>query len=199
VTLDSNSQNNFDLLGFDFQSAMALLGDNEELYITVLHRFLDQYNTVPNQLLSLSMLTDKEELQRIAHTIKGLAATIGANDLHVKAKATEYAIREGREPRLLTLSTELTECLKKIAEYFSHTGTNENSGSASSVDAEQKYSIAGLLNELDKGRFIPDQELQQFKPMLNSALDSNSLEKILEAIQTLDYSEAIQILRRFQG
>lgn len=118
MTSNNSSQDNLDLLGFDVKSAIALLGDNEELYIIVLKRFFDEYSAVPKKLISLSMITDKEELQRAAHTIKGLAATIGASDLHIKAKATEYAIREGREPMLLTLSDALTECLKKIEGFF---------------------------------------------------------------------------------
>lgn len=196
VAVEKDSQNNLDLLGFDVKSAMALLGGNEELYITVLHRFLDQYRATPDQLLNLSIVTEKEELQRIAHTIKGLAATIGANDLQIKAKATEYAIRDGREPMLLTLSDALTACLRKIEGYVTHTQSDDNLESTATSQPEQKYSISGLLNELGRGRFIPKQELQQFEPILSNALDANSLAKTMKAIQTLDYSTAIQILQR---
>lgn len=123
MSVERSSLNNLDVLGFDVKSAVALLGDNEELYIRVLQRFFDAYRQEPEKLLSLSTITDKEELQRTAHTIKGLAASIGASDLHIKAKATEYAIREGREPMLLTLNSALTDCLKRIEGYLNHVDT----------------------------------------------------------------------------
>ena len=198
MNLDSNLQNDYGLLGFDVKSALALLGGSEELYMEILRRFFDDYGSVPTTLLSLSILTDKEELQRIAHTIKGLAATIGAIDLQLKAKSTEYAIQEGREPMLVTLSKALTECLEKIEGYLAQTEAFDNLESAPikpTNEPDEKYTIARLIGELEKVRFIPEQELRRYEPVLCRSLDSNSRVKVLQAIQTLDYPSAIQILQ----
>lgn len=192
MSSNNTSQADFDILGFDVTSAMALLGDNEDLYITVLQRFYDNYRNVPDQLTTLSIITDKEELQRTAHTIKGLAATIGAVDLHIKAKATEYAIREGREPMLLTLKEALSDCLDKIACYFA----KKNGGAITEKQPPkfEKYSVEALVEHLSKRRYLSDDELDKYKAALKTYLDDTELARTLDAIKDLNYDIAMQII-----
>lgn len=83
------------LPGFDTDGALKLLAGNQKLYVNVLKRFHGQYassyETLANTLLSGQ---DFAEIQREAHTIKGLSGTIGHPELQEKAMQLEMSIKD---------------------------------------------------------------------------------------------------------
>ena len=84
-----------ELPGFDTAAALRLLGNNEKLYTNVLKRFRGQY-AGNYESLADAMLhgEDWETVQREAHTIKGLAGTIGHPGLQQTAMELELAIKD---------------------------------------------------------------------------------------------------------
>lgn len=83
-----------DLPGFDTVSALKLLGNNVKLYRSVLQRFLGQYVGAYDALsVLLSKGEDAAAIQVQAHSIKGLAGSIGHPDLHQAALNLEHAFR----------------------------------------------------------------------------------------------------------
>ena len=76
--------------------AICRLGGLEDLYIKSVKRFQSSYhdsNVVFSGLISQKRY---EEAKTFAHSLKGLAATLGMQDLHSCCEAIEYAIKEGR-------------------------------------------------------------------------------------------------------
>lgn len=84
-----------DLPGFDTSAALRLLGNNEKLYVNVLKRFRGQY-AGNYEILADTMLhsEDWETIQREAHTIKGLAGTIGHPGLQQAALELEMGVKD---------------------------------------------------------------------------------------------------------
>lgn len=85
-----------DLPGFDSETALKLLGNNKKLYVTVLQRFYSQYSGSNYEKLSNLLLAgdDLAGIQREAHTIKGLAGTIGHPALQQLATELESIAKD---------------------------------------------------------------------------------------------------------
>lgn len=79
-----------ELPGFDIEGALKLLANNKKLYSSVLKRFAAQYSGTMDDIIStINAGTDFEVITREAHTIKGLAGTIGHPVLQAAALALE--------------------------------------------------------------------------------------------------------------
>lgn len=83
------------LPGFDTAAALRLLADNEKLYVSVLKRFHAQYAGSYEALAdTLTSGEDFAAIQREAHSIKGLAGTIGHPELQQAALDLELSIKD---------------------------------------------------------------------------------------------------------
>ena len=77
----------------DTDEAIARLGGNTQLYCDVLTSFLQDLTGQPDQLDALLSSGDQAGAVRLLHTLKGLAATVGATDLSAVAKTTEQSVK----------------------------------------------------------------------------------------------------------
>ena len=67
--------------GFAVEKALRNMAGNKELYRTVAGNFCAQYSSI-NELIKSALEQDSvNDLQRLVHTVKGLAGTIGNEDL----------------------------------------------------------------------------------------------------------------------
>ena len=82
------------LEGFETGKALARLGNNERLYIKLLRQFLEFYGDSEAEFKAALEAGDEETAKRVAHTLKGLASSIGANDLSNAAGQLERAFIE---------------------------------------------------------------------------------------------------------
>jgi signal transduction histidine kinase/DNA-binding NarL/FixJ family response regulator/HPt (histidine-containing phosphotransfer) domain-containing protein len=78
--------------GLDVDHAIMLLGGSVPLYRQVLRRFSESQAGFAVQLSRLHALGQRTEALRLAHTLKGLAATIGAAALRDGCAAYELAL-----------------------------------------------------------------------------------------------------------
>jgi two-component system, sensor histidine kinase and response regulator len=84
--------------GFNFAAAKKRLGLDEAFFLKLLNDFNDKYADFDEQLAVLVKDDDRDGAGRLAHTISGLAGTIGAEELQVAAKDLETAIKKGDTP-----------------------------------------------------------------------------------------------------
>ena len=80
---------------FNVEAALGRLDDNHKLLVKLLRMFKDEHaHDIQKIELALGH-TDQEVAHRLAHSLKGVAATIGAEQLALAAKGLEQAIRNG--------------------------------------------------------------------------------------------------------
>ena len=79
------------LPGLDVEAGIASASGNRRLYRRLLGKFTAQYAAAPETLRRWLDAGRVEEARQLAHTIKGAAATLGANDLHPAVRALETA------------------------------------------------------------------------------------------------------------
>lgn len=106
--IDIDDEKNADfprLRNIDIKKGLSFLGNNSTLYKNILNNFYNDYVNI-----NLNSFLDKE-FYIILHTIKGLSANIGANNL----SKTAYKIEETRDRRLVnSLNEELYKVLSDI-------------------------------------------------------------------------------------
>ncbi|MBF0185057.1 MAG: response regulator [Magnetococcales bacterium] len=98
------------LPGLDTAAGLRYMHGNAALYEDVLHSFRSKQQGSVAEMRTLLQQGDYATLERVAHTLKGMAATIGAATLSKSAHAVEQAARETMaQDRLLALLQQLEQ------------------------------------------------------------------------------------------
>jgi len=79
--------------GIDTQTALKRTGGNRQRYVSLLRRFAESQAGATGQIRAALEAQDSATAQRIAHSLKGSAANLGANALSAAAGGAENAIR----------------------------------------------------------------------------------------------------------
>ena len=77
----------------NIEKALSALGGNQGLYKKVLIRFRDSYAEAGVTIAAHVANGELQEAERLAHTMKGLAGNLGAEDLVVVAQNLEHLLR----------------------------------------------------------------------------------------------------------
>ena len=95
----------------DLVNALARLGGQHEIYRDMLRRFINELPGMETSLRTSQAKGWNQEAMAVAHTIKGLAAMLGADALAAQARECESAMREARGARRDVPSQGLVEPL----------------------------------------------------------------------------------------
>ena len=93
--------------GFDVATALQQLAGSEKLYVSVLVKFSTMYQNLPEVIRADLEKGDLVKVRRDAHTIKGLAGTIGHGALREVAAQLEQSAAAGNAE----------ECVPRLAAF----------------------------------------------------------------------------------
>ena len=103
---------------FDLKAALARTNGKPELLQKMMSGFRNKFTDAMTNLRSFVTRGKAEEAERLAHTLKGVAATLEANELRKAAAAVENAFRENRtdnlDPLLSGLELALDQALAAV-------------------------------------------------------------------------------------
>jgi two-component system sensor histidine kinase/response regulator len=77
--------------GLDVDAGLAFVGNSIDVYVRLLNRFVLLHQSEVHQLVLQAESGDRDSLQRVAHSIKGGAATLGLSGVSGLAKRLEEA------------------------------------------------------------------------------------------------------------
>ncbi len=86
-----------DIAGLDTALGLELVMGKAKLYLSLLGKFVLHQSDAPSRFAGLLAASDWDTLQREAHTLKGNAAQLGAQEIRQLAEQLEHAVRQ-REP-----------------------------------------------------------------------------------------------------
>ncbi|SLM28310.1 putative Histidine kinase [Desulfamplus magnetovallimortis] len=123
---DSETTDSLDAIdvlpGISIENGLSRVSGNKKLYVTILGKFLRDFDNSVQQIQDALDISDLTLAQRLAHTLKGVAANIGALDIQESAGSVEHAIKNGElaaiSSLLETLASDLSvaiDGLKKSA------------------------------------------------------------------------------------
>lgn len=158
---------------------------NEELYRKILRRFYEDYRN-----LKLEELED-EELKRVAHTIKGLAANIGAYELSEIAKEIEKTLNKSLFKRFYEELDKVTADIEKVVEV-----EKENSKGKRVLSEEELNQLLTKLKEALRRR-----RAKECKNLVEELSDvelpdgfGEKMKRVRELVDRYKFKEALEVL-----
>ena len=101
--------------GINIAESLARIGNNGEFYKKILTQFKSSNADVADRICTAVKKGDNTTAERLAHTIKGVAANIGAEDLQLAAAELEKSIKQAEDSADLDgLLDRFTACLKTV-------------------------------------------------------------------------------------
>jgi len=107
--------------GLDTHAALARLAGRKDIYLKVLKSFYADEQLDPQKFNQILSGDDQVEAHRVAHSLKGLASTIGASELEKIAKDVEVRIKNGEDSSTMDVSlinAELAEVWATVGAYI---------------------------------------------------------------------------------
>lgn len=183
--------------GLDVKTGLRNMRGDVDAYLRLLHQFDRTHRNDMEKLKQKFENGDHEDARRIAHTIKGTAATLGLKPLHESAKQLEGRIREKQAAG----NDDISELVKAVSEkqlslhetlpaIEEQAPTDENVITDPLAVFQVIEQLARLLREGDTSanEFYLENEL-----MLRDAYGELA-EKIGEQIELFDYIKALDII-----
>lgn len=145
-----------ELPGLDINAGLQIVSGKEKLYRKLLKKFERDYSSARNTMGELWEKEDLKEAERFAHTIKGVAANIGAKELSVAAGEIEDTIRNNLESDKTNLLANYNQTLTRVLESLKQL-SDSGEGSKIRVEETASESTSGktLLGAVEGKDFVP--------------------------------------------
>jgi CheY-like chemotaxis protein/anti-sigma regulatory factor (Ser/Thr protein kinase) len=101
--------------GLDTFDGLRGVAGNRALYLTLLRKFIDEQSNVPARIAACLTTGDHDGAERLAHTLKGLAGSLGAGAVGAASAALEESIAShGDASRIERLRGRLADMLTEL-------------------------------------------------------------------------------------
>jgi two-component system sensor histidine kinase/response regulator len=143
-----------DIPGLDVKDGLGRVLGNKELYIRFLRQFVESGDVEAVGAIRFSLAQgERESAKRAAHTLKGMAGTIGASAVQETAGEVETAIRDGVddiEDLLLALDSALVMTIGSIEQGLpQELAQEENTGeSVEEIDWQEVIDTSKKLHDM---------------------------------------------------
>ena len=187
--------------GVDVRGGLARTLGNKPFYLEMLGRFRDgQRDTVAGIRHALD--TDRALAERLAHTLKGVAALLGANAVQRLAGVLEADIRRGAQcDALQAILDELDQTMRTLHDAIDRVLQDsvpapQHAALANElIDREQVQAVIDRFSRLLRGS---DSEavdvLAESAILLAAALDADTQQRIERALAQYDFDAALLAL-----
>ena len=159
--------------GLDSQTGLTNAGGKPELYLRLLGKFRDDFRDFVDTHRSLRQSGEDEATTRHAHSLKGVAGTLGATNVQERAKALEFACRDQLAIK------EQERCLFRVAQV-----------------------LAPLIESLDRVQLTPAARpaRQQINPAMIAAMEPllERLQHLLEDSDAAALEDAAALAQQIQ-
>jgi two-component system sensor histidine kinase/response regulator len=180
--------------GIDTATALKRTGGNRKRYESLLQRFAESQALAVIDIQSALAAKDFTTANRLAHSLKGASANLGANDLAQVAAKAEVAIVSNQSiaPALDALSHSLDSTIAAIRTALpaESTAPGAQVPSADPSTAAQPLSHLKKLLETDDGD--ASDFLLEVRPTLSQVLTPAEIASLLAQVGNFGYSDALR-------
>jgi len=182
--------------GVDTRTGLARTGGKPEQYSNLLRRFAERHANNPAEIRMALDAGDVVLAQRLAHTLKGVAATMGVTDVPEIARQIEFGLTNGEavDSAVETLASCLPLVIARIREALPATLAVSNGAVATPEDCAAQLQTFRLLLEKNDGD-APD-FFAQIGPGLGGMLTGDELAALSQHIGEYDFAAALAALDR---
>ena len=193
----SDDAEGLDIPGLDVAIGLRQSLGRRPLYLSLLERFVIGQRDFPERTESALSREDWATAERLAHTLKGVSAQVGARDLRDQAERLVLAIRR-REP-LTVLRAGLAEASATLGALLGAISSHLPEGHAAEgpvrIDAEELRRVCRQLAEqLAENYLTAVQHFERHEPLLRAALGED-FQRLSDAIYVYDFDIALEWLK----
>jgi len=186
-----------DLDGIDSEAALQRLGGNQKLYRQLLLKFRDNQADAATDIASTLEAGDYNTAERLAHTLKGISASLGAGRLRELAAGLETSIAEN-EAQLGETVEALGEELARVIEVLKAVEAPKSPSVAAGAAVPDRQAIDALLGRLRPLLEDGDADAAELMETLQAAVAGSSLQagidELASAIDDFDFDLALERL-----
>jgi len=206
------------LPGIDTAAGLAITQHNQRLYRRLLRRFADTQSQFASHFAAAlaAKAKDPDAPTRCAHSLKGVAANIGAEGVREAAAALEHACKQDQDAALLQALLERTlRALATVIDGLRALGDSDQIGAAAgatlaapaenhsgravvdqaAIDAELK-ALRTLVENDDTDAI---QALTTLAEHLSATAAAMRIEPIAKALEAFDFEAALEALAELEG
>ena len=141
------------LSGIDTASGLKRVAGNLTLYAKLLVKFHDGYAATADEIRKALDDGDQELAVRLAHTVKGVAGNIGADDLQGVAAELEHALRQAQTEGIFELIDRFGRAVDQtravVAPVAAAAAAKEKTPGVVAGDVQDPGALTALLKELE--------------------------------------------------
>jgi PAS domain S-box-containing protein len=178
---------------FNIADAMRKVGDDEGLYLKLIQSFADDFDHRASSVYDAFEQGQFDIIQRYAHTIKGLAESMGANVLHEEAKFIEHEYSQDNFVDPTQLFEKVDEAIASIRAV--HTTKNHTIqpivGGGRILALEY---LATLRTDLSNSKFVAIDDITKELSAIAEFTDIGLIERFISELKKLEYKLCVSIL-----
>ena len=185
----------------DTVSGLKRTQGSHKLYLKLLDRFYNQNHNFSVQFTD-ALKNGTEEAERMAHTLKGNAGTLGMDTVEDAAKALEAACKEHQNTDTLldAVTNEMAPVLEELGALFAPPASAEQTqGDEKQSNTLDKEKIKRLLDKLEPLINDYDTEavtvIEEIVPLLKGTHCHIQMENIRKSIEGYDFDSAREQLK----
>jgi two-component system sensor histidine kinase/response regulator len=184
------------IAGLDTQDGLRRVLGNEALYLVLLQKFVNGQKKLVAELAAALACGDLETAQRLAHTIKGVAGSIGAAQVQALAAEVERLVRErGSGAEIEAAFAAFAAPLGQLIAAIESSLPRPEQRVDVIVDAERLRAVCAKLEALlDYDDSAAIDVFDENADLLNSAFPGY-YRRIDKSIKEFDFEEALAALR----
>ena len=193
--------------GLDAQAGVNRTRGKQDFYLKLLKQFVADFQSFGEQARQLICEKKRDDAQRLAHSLKGVAASLGALRVAAAASDLEQVFRQGEpaEPALESVERELRPVMSGLA---SHLGVNLTATSSPRVAGRSEQQLSSLplpewVNDLRRllndGDIAAQQLWERRGEELKSLLPARTYGHLRRALENFEFEAALEALSRSKG
>ncbi|MDM7861159.1 response regulator [Alteromonas sp. ASW11-36] len=181
------------LLTMNWQDASPSLAEQPQLYLKSLQVYINQYQNIASVIQTHFDAKQFDQLGSIFHTLKGTSGNMGFMTLFERSKHIEEVLDDGElDQQALDHYKDAIELSLRDAGAI--TAANETTKTVSS-ERQACDVLAELVNLLESSELIPDALLAEVEGLQPDEFKDDGLTRLVAALDSFDYDNALAIIR----
>jgi CheY-like chemotaxis protein len=188
-----------ELPGIDTEAGLARMAGNIRSYRKLLNKFVANQQGAIGEIRSAFREGDHEGTVRLAHTLKGVAGTVGASALQESAASLEVALKgqpeEVPEAQITHTEAELDRTLSVLQAVATAEPLSGSGDGGGGVPADLSPRLQGLLEKLEQYDSEADDVLEEILGQVAGTPLADPLRALKKRVGEYDFEGAAEDLK----
>ena len=199
--------------GLDVEQGLRRCMGKREFYVDLLRQFTQQHQDTPEQVERAAMAGNVEVAQRLAHTLKSVAGSLGAQRVQSRAEVLEQqfkgeergeAWQRGWQEALAGLRRELEPLLQELSLELGAGAEPQQAEQGKGAGVALDERALGVLREqlgplLESGDIAAKAWLEGHQGLVDKALSPEAAKRLQHLISDFDFDAATDLLAQLDA